>query len=82
MHVCFKWSSLQIWLKCIVSALHVTCVVLLILLYEACLIPKSRDFLEELLTAQPVKKLLSFYGTVRFISMPTTARHWSLLSAG
>lgn len=82
MRVCFKWSSLQIWLKCIVSAMHITCVVLLILLYEACQIPKSRDFLEKLLTAQLVKKLLSFYRTVRFTSMSTTARHWSLLSAG
>jgi len=42
------------------------------------LTPWSRDLLEKLTGFQPVKKFLAFYGTRRFITAFTTARHMSL----
>jgi hypothetical protein len=40
--------------------------------------PRSRFFLEKLTVTQLVKKFSAFYGTRRFITVFTTARHWSL----
>jgi len=42
------------------------------------LTPWSRVLLEKLTDFQPVKKFLSFYGTRRFITAFTSARHLSL----
>jgi len=38
----------------------------------------SRVLLEKLIVAQLVRKFPAFYGTRRFITVFTTARHWSL----
>ena len=38
----------------------------------------SRDLLEKLIGSQPVKKFTTFYGTRRFITVFTSARHLSL----
>jgi hypothetical protein len=43
--------------------------------------PWSRVIHENLTVAQLVKKLPAFYGTRRFITVYTTARHWSLTRA-
>jgi hypothetical protein len=45
------------------------------------LTPWSRVFLEELTGSQVVKKFPAFYGTLRFITAFTRARHLSLSSA-
>jgi hypothetical protein len=42
------------------------------------LIPWSRDLLQNLTVMQLVNKSSTFYGTQRFITMFTTAHHWSL----
>ena len=42
------------------------------------LTPWSRVLLEKLTGSQPVKKLLSFYGTRKFITAFTSARHVSI----
>jgi hypothetical protein len=34
--------------------------------------------MEKLAVAQPVKKLLAFYATRKFITVFTRARHWAL----
>jgi hypothetical protein len=41
----------------------------------------SGVLLEKLTVTQPVKKLPAFYGTLRFITVYTTARHWTLSRA-
>jgi len=40
--------------------------------------PRSRILLEKLTVNQPAKKFITFYGTQRFITVFTRARHWSL----
>jgi hypothetical protein len=40
--------------------------------------PQSRVLLEKLIVTLLVKKFLAFYGIQRFITMFTTAHHWSL----
>jgi hypothetical protein len=40
--------------------------------------PWSRVLLEKLRFTKLVKKFSAFYGTQRFITVFTTARHWSL----
>jgi len=45
------------------------------------LTPWSRVLPEKLTVTQLVKKFLVFYGTRRFITVFTRARHWSLSSA-
>jgi len=47
-------------------------------LFTYLLTPWSRDLLEKLTGLQPVKKLPTFYGTRRFITSFTSARHMSL----
>jgi len=41
------------------------------------LTPRSRALLEKLITIQLVKKFPAFYRILRFITMFTTASHWS-----
>jgi hypothetical protein len=45
------------------------------------LFPWSRVLREKLTVAQPLKKFPVFYGPRRFMTLFTTARHWSLSSA-
>jgi hypothetical protein len=52
-----------------------------ILCYSYLLTPWSRVLLEKLTGFQLVKKFLAFYGTRRFITTFTSARHLSLSSA-
>jgi len=42
------------------------------------LIPRNRLLLQKLTVTQLVKKFPEFYGTRRFITVLTTAHHWSL----
>jgi hypothetical protein len=42
------------------------------------IIARSRVLFEELTVTQIIKKLPAIYGTRRFITVYTTARHWSL----
>jgi hypothetical protein len=45
---------------------------------EIKLSPWIKDLLEKLIVPQIVKKFLAFYGTRKFITVFTTARHWFL----
>jgi hypothetical protein len=41
-------------------------------------VPWNRVLLEKLIPSQLVRKFLAFYGTERFITVFTTAHHWTL----
>jgi hypothetical protein len=71
-HRCAPKHSLY-WLVCYVKNTEIQTYLLTYLLT-----PWSRVLLEKLTSLQPVKKFSAFYGTRRFITSFTSARHLSL----
>jgi hypothetical protein len=58
--------------------LHLPVFIIIIIIIIIIITPWSRGLLEKLTVSQLVKKFPAFYGTQRFITAFTTARHLSL----